>query len=365
MKMTIASIPEILDELKAGRMVIIVDDEDRENEGDLMMAAEFMTPEAVNFMVTNARGLLCITLTEERCKQLNLSLMAQKNKSSFGTNFTISIEAANGVTTGISAADRAKTILAAVAPGATPDDVVSPGHIFPCMARPGGVLYRGGHTEAGCDLTRLAGLTPATAICEILKPDGTMARLPDLEKFAEAQHLKIGTIADLIKLRSEKESLLERLGHRPLETEEGVFELYVYREKISNETHLALVHGKPLPEKETLARVHEPMSVMDFLDERSGPHSWGVFPALKALKKADAGVLVLLHKAETSEALRARALDGKSPSASPMELRDFGIGAQILRDLNVRKMRLLSRPRKMPSMTGWGLEVTGYEEMQD
>ncbi len=363
--MTIAPTPEIIEELKAGRIVILVDEENRENEGDLMMAAEFVTPEAINFMITHARGLVCLTLTEERCRQLNLPLMSQNNRSSFGTNFTVSIEAAEGVTTGISAADRALTIRKAVALNAKPEDIAQPGHVFPVMARPGGVLVRAGHTEAGCDLAALAGLTPATAICEVINEDGTMARLPDLEKFAQKHDLKIGTIADLIRYRSKNENLLKRVAHRPLETAEGLFELYVYRDTITDETHLALVHGTPEPDQETLVRVHEPISVMDFLDEQSGRHAWGIFPALRRMKKTKAAVMVLLHRLESAQDLRRRATNGNRKSDTSFDLRDYGIGAQILIDLNVRKMRLLTRERKMPSMSGFGLEVTGFDTPED
>jgi 3,4-dihydroxy 2-butanone 4-phosphate synthase/GTP cyclohydrolase II len=360
----IAPIPEILAELKAGRMIILVDEETRENEGDLMLAAEFVTPAAINFMATHARGLICLTLTPERCQQLKLPLMTLTNHSSLGTNFTLSIEAAEGVTTGISAADRACTIQKAIAPEAKPKDIVQPGHVFPIMAQPGGVLVRAGHTEAGCDLAQMAGLMPATVICEILKEDGTMARLPDLEIFAEKHGLKIGSIEELIHHRSQHETLLERVAQRPLQTAAGAFELFVYRDKLTDATHLALVHGTPSSAKETLVRVHEPISIMDFLDEQSEPHTWGVFPALCQLKKAPAGVMVLLHRPESAQDLRSRAIAEKRSADAPLTLRDYGIGAQILCDLNVQKMRLLSRPRKIPSMAGFGLEVTGFQEQE-
>ncbi|MDR0249730.1 MAG: 3,4-dihydroxy-2-butanone-4-phosphate synthase [Burkholderiales bacterium] len=362
--MAIVPIPEILAELKAGRMIVLVDEENRENEGDLMLAAEFVTPKAINFMVTHARGLVCLTLTSERCQQLKLPLMTTANRSPLGTNFTLSIEAVKGVTTGISAADRACTIRAAVAPDAKPEDLVQPGHIFPLMAQPGGVLVRAGHTEAGCDLARMAGLMPSTVICEVLKEDGAMARLPDLEIFAAKHGLKIGTIADLIHHRSQHETLLERIAQRPLQTAVGAFELFVYRDKLTDATHLALVHGTPTPEKETLVRVHEPISVMDLLDVQSEAHAWGVFPALRELMAASAGVMVLLHRPESAQDLRYRAAAGKRNTDVTMALRDYGIGAQILRDLNIQKMRLLARPRKMPSMVGFGLEVTGFQEQE-
>src|SRR5690554_5683679 len=299
----IASIPEIVAELRAGRMVILVDEEDRENEGDLVMAAEYVTPEAINFMVTHARGLVCLTLTEDRCRQLELPLMASRNGTRFGTNFTVSIEAAQGVDTGISAADRARTIQVAVARDAKPSDLVQPGHIFPVQAMKGGVLVRAGHTEAGCDLTEMAGLTPAAVICEILKPDGTMARLPDLIEFAREHGLKIGTIADLIQYRSEHESMIERLGARVMETPWGPFESVAYRDLASGALHLALVHGTVSPDVETLVRVHEPTTVLDVLCAGPSGHSWSVPDALRAIAAAPCGVLVLLNCQGSAEHL--------------------------------------------------------------
>jgi 3,4-dihydroxy 2-butanone 4-phosphate synthase/GTP cyclohydrolase II len=265
----ISTIPEIIAEIRDGRMVILVDEEDRENEGDLLLAAQFATPENINFMARYGRGLICLTLTAARCEQLNLPPMVGANRSRLGTNFTVSIEAAEGVTTGISAADRAKTIRAAVAKQATPADIVQPGHIFPLMAEDGGVLVRAGHTEAGSDLAAMAGLEPAAVICEILREDGEMARLPDLIEFAGEHGLKIGTIADLIHHRSQTESLIERAIQRPIETAFGPFELIAYREKISGETHLALIKGELKPGEETLVRVHEPLSVADVIDAGS------------------------------------------------------------------------------------------------
>jgi 3,4-dihydroxy 2-butanone 4-phosphate synthase/GTP cyclohydrolase II len=358
----ISPISEIIAELKAGRMVILVDEEDRENEGDLVIAAEFVTAEAINFMAKHGRGLICLTLTEKRCRQLNLPLMVSDNRSPLGTNFTLSIEAAHGVTTGISAADRARTVLAAVGKDATPEDVVQPGHIFPLMAQNGGVLVRAGHTEAGCDFAFLAGLTPAAVICEILKDDGEMARLPDLVDFSIQHGLKIGTIADLIHYRSENEKLVERVAEREVKTRYGVFALYAYLDKAANETHLALVKGEILPEKETLVRVHEPLSVMDFLDDSSDQHSFGVFDAMKRIAETGSGVIVLLRRPETGADLLAQVAPDRRPAppAAKWDPRIYGIGAQILRDLSVGKMRLLSTPKKMPSMTGFGLEVVGY-----
>jgi 3,4-dihydroxy 2-butanone 4-phosphate synthase/GTP cyclohydrolase II len=348
--MTTSPTPEIVAELKAGRMVILVDEEDRENEGDLVLAAEFVTPEAINFMARHARGLVCLTLTEERCRTLGLAPMVAQNRSNTGTNFTVSIEAAEGVTTGISAADRARTVRVAIAADTEPADLVHPGHVFPVVAQPGGVLSRAGHTEAGCDLARLAGLTPAAVICEIMKDDGTMARMPDLLEFAHVHGLKIGTITDLI------------VGERPLATHYGAFRLIVYRDKLTDATHLALVRGPISPESETLVRVHEPLSVMDLLDAQSESHSWSIPAALETIAEAGRGVVVLLHRPESPAELRRRAISEERAPVNKMDLRDYGIGAQILRDLNVGRMRILARQRKMPSMSGFDLEVTGFEE---
>ncbi|TMG99355.1 MAG: 3,4-dihydroxy-2-butanone-4-phosphate synthase [Betaproteobacteria bacterium] len=349
-------------ELRDGRMVVLVDEEDRENEGDLVIAADRVTPEAINFMAKFGRGLICMPITDERARQLNLAPMTAINRSSHGTNFTVSIEAAHGVTTGISAADRAHTIRVAAAPGAKPDDVVQPGHVFPLVAQPGGVLARAGHTEACCDLARLAGFSPAAVLCEIMKDDGTMARLPDLERFADEHGLRIGAITDLIHYRSRTEKLIERIAERPLATQFGAFRLVVYRDKLTDATHLALVRGPLSPSTETLVRVHEPLSVMDLLDQQSATHSWSVAEALRAIAQAGRGVIVLLHRPESADELRRRALADSPPLQTKMDLRNYGIGAQILRDLNVGKMRLLAKPRKMPSMAGFDLEVTGYEE---
>ncbi len=360
--MTTSPTPEIVAELKAGRMVILVDEEDRENEGDLVLAAEFVTPEAINFMARHARGLVCLTLTEERCRTLGLAPMVAQNRSNTGTNFTVSIEAAEGVTTGISAADRARTVRVAIAADTEPADLVHPGHVFPVVAQPGGVLSRAGHTEAGCDLARLAGLTPAAVICEIMKDDGTMARMPDLLEFAQVHGLKIGTITDLIHYRSRTERLIERVGERPLATHYGAFRLIVYRDKLTDATHLALVRGPISPESETLVRVHEPLSVMDLLDAQSESHSWSIPAALETIAEAGRGVVVLLHRPESPAELRRRAISAERAPVNKMDLRDYGIGAQILRDLNVGRMRILARQRKMPSMSGFDLEVTGFEE---
>ncbi len=364
----IASVPEIVDELRQGNIVVLVDDEDRENEGDLVFAADYVTPEKINFMAKHARGLVCLTLTEAHARQLALPPMARANGTVHGTNFTVSIEAAEGVTTGISAADRARTVWVATRPTAKASDIVQPGHIFPVVAQAGGVLMRAGHTEAGCDLTQLAGLTPAAVICEIMNDDGTMARLPDLIPFAQAHGLKIGTIADLIHYRAANESIIERCGSRTVRLPAGEFQLIVYRDKPSGAPHLALVKGTIEPQRETLVRVHEPVSVLDFLDEGASAHSWPIPKALAAIATAPSGVLVLLNCAEPAERLFAKfealveASQEDSARQARMDLRTYGIGAQILRDLNVVQMKLLARPRKMPSMAGYGLHTTGFVE---
>jgi 3,4-dihydroxy 2-butanone 4-phosphate synthase/GTP cyclohydrolase II len=361
----ISPVAEIVAEIRAGRIVVLVDDEDRENEGDLVFAAEFVTPEKINFLATHGRGLICMPITETHAARLGLKPMVSENRSRHGTNFTVSIEAAEGIATGISAHDRALTIKVAVAEHAKPEDIVQPGHVFPLIAEEGGVLVRAGHTEACCDLARLAGLTPAAVLCEIMRADGTMARLPDLLEFAAAHQLKIGTIADLIEYRSRNESLVRRLegqmSERDIETPWGRFRMIAFHDLPTQSTHLALVLGEVSAAEETLVRVHEPLSVMDLLDADSAAHSWTIPGALAAVAKAGRGVVVLLHRPESAAELRERALaDAPTPPAK-MDLRNYGIGAQILRDLNVGRMRLLAKPRKMPSMVGFDLEVTGYE----
>src|SRR5471032_138547 len=365
----ISPVTEIIAEIKAGRMVVLVDEEDRENEGDLVLAAEHVTPEAINFMSKYARGLICLTLTEERCTQLAIPLMVRDNRSPMGTNFTLSIEAAEGVTTGISSFDRARTVQVAVAKDAKPSDIIHPGHIFPIMAQPGGVLVRAGHTEAGCDLAALAGLTSASVICEILKEDGTMSRLPDLIDFAATHKLKIGTIADLIHYRSANESLVRRTVERAIETASGPFKLIAYRDKPTGASHLVLVRGEIRAERETLVRVHEPLSVIDLIETGTGVHLWAVSEALAAIAANGIGVVVLLNCSQSDDALEARLGDNalgtrtERKSDRSADLRTYGIGAQILRDLGVGRMRLMAAPRKMPSMTGFGLEVVGYAEL--
>ncbi|HMW17400.1 MAG TPA: bifunctional 3,4-dihydroxy-2-butanone-4-phosphate synthase/GTP cyclohydrolase II [Accumulibacter sp.] len=358
----VSPIEEIIVEMRSGRMVVLVDEEDRENEGDLVLAAEHVSAEAINFMARFGRGLICLTLTESRCRQLGLALMARDNKSPYNTAFTVSIEAASGVTTGISAQDRALTIKAAVARGAVPDDIVQPGHVFPIMARPGGVLVRAGHTEAGCDLAMLAGLEPAAVICEILKEDGSMARLDDLVGFARQHGLKIGSIADLIHYRSRHETLVERTFSKPVRSMHGELTLHAYTDCTSNEVHLVLSKGEIRADRETLVRVHEPLSVVDFLDADAGRHTFSLETAIAALNRADAGVVVLLHRPESGQDILdiLREPARSKPAAKRWDPRIYGIGAQILRDLGVGKMKLLSSPRRMPSMTGFDLEVTGH-----
>lgn len=368
---TLASTEEIIADLHSGKMVILIDEEDRENEGDLVLAADHMTAEAVNFMAKHGRGLICLTLTRERCQQLNLPLMVRDNGTSMGTNFTVSIEAATGVTTGISAADRALTIKTAVAPNAKPSDLVQPGHIFPLMAQPGGVLIRSGHTEAGCDLAAMAGCSPTSVICEIMKDDGSMARLPDLLEFAKEHQLKIGSIADLIQYRSQNESIVVREGTREFITPWGKFQGIIYRDTPSSCVHVALIYGKPSEAQETLVRVHEPVTVLDFLDPNVSTHSWPLAQALQAITKAPAGVAVLLNAsgiaapsdadwlAQFQKLNRAQDVEQK-PLARKTDFRSYGIGAQILKDIGVGKMRLLANPSPVPSLSGYKLEVTGY-----
>jgi len=356
---------EIVADIKAGKMVILVDEEDRENEGDLVFAADFVTPEKINFMAKHGRGLICMPITAAHAQRLKLPPMVANNRSVHGTAFTVSIEAAAGVTTGISAADRALTIKVAAAAQARAEDVVQPGHIFPLIAEPGGVLVRAGHTEACCDLAQLAGLYPAAVLCEIMKDDGSMARLPDLIEFGKAHGLKIGTIADLIHFRSQTESLVERVAERDIGTAHGTFRLIAYREKLSGATHIALVRGTIDRETPALVRVHEPLSVLDLLDSAPGAHSWSVHEALATIGAAGSGVMVLLNCAESAARLAERvASEAKPRPAAKMELLTYGIGAQILRDLNVGKMRLMATPRKMPSMTGWDLQVAEYVQPQ-
>ena len=344
-------------------MVILVDEEDRENEGDLVLAAEHVSAETINFMAKHGRGLICLTLTRERCEKLQLPPMAARNGTAHGTAFTVSIEAAEGVSTGISAADRARTVAAAVARDAKPTDLVQPGHIFPLQAQDGGVLMRAGHTEAGCDLAAMAGCTPAAVICEIMNDDGTMARLPDLQIFAQQHGLKIGTIADLIAHRSHNETLIERLGERELETAQGTFQCIAFRDR-SGGLHLALRHGQWQPGEEVMVRVHEPFTAMDLLDTGLSGHSWALPKALAAIQASPAGVAVLLNCGHDVQTLLPQVLPQqaqRTPRGMQMDLRTYGVGAQILRDLGVTRMKLLGKPRRMPSMVGYNLEVTSFQ----
>ena len=363
MSTPIATIPEILADLKAGKMVIITDAEDRENEGDLLMAAQFVTPEAINFMIKHARGLVCLPMAEELVDKLKLPLMTQHNGAQYGTNFTVSIEAAHGISTGISAADRALTIQTAVSPAARPEDIVQPGHIFPLRAQKGGVLVRAGHTEAGVDLAQMCGLIPAAVICEIINDDGTMARMPELTEFARQHGLKIGTITDLIEYRSRTETLLEEMGSSPVHTPWGDFRQHVYVDKLSGETHLALVKGSPQPDTETLVRVHEPFSAMDFL-QTNPRHSWPLPQALERIQTAEHGVAILLHRTEDGAALLDRTLPKGKSQTRQWDSKTYGIGAQILANLHVKKMRVLGQPSSLTGLTGFGLEVTGFESME-
>jgi 3,4-dihydroxy 2-butanone 4-phosphate synthase/GTP cyclohydrolase II len=350
----ISPIADVVAAIKAGEIVILVDDEDRENEGDLVFAARFVTPEKINFLAKHGRGLICMPITESHAERLGLRPMVEQNRSRHGTNFTVSIEAAEGIATGISAQDRALTIKIASAENSTSQDIVQPGHVFPLIAQAGGVLVRAGHTEACCDLARLAGLEPAAVLCEIMKDDGSMARLPDLLEFAGQHKLKIGTIADLIEYRSRNESLVQRSAEREIETPWGKFHMVSYRDLAVGALHLALTLGKIERKSETLVRVHEPLSIIDLLDSGKSSHLWGVGEALKEIQKAGTGVMVLMHCAR-DEAAAPKAGRG-------MDLRLYGIGAQILRDVGVGRMRLMAAPRKMPSMAGFGLEITGYAE---
>ncbi|QHJ11162.1 Riboflavin biosynthesis protein RibBA [Paraglaciecola mesophila] len=356
---------EIIEDIRLGKMVILMDDEDRENEGDLIMAAECVTPKDINFMVTHARGLVCLPMTAERCKRLNLPLMVDNNGAQFSTNFTVSIEAREGVTTGISAADRARTILAAVATDATANDIVQPGHIFPLIAKEGGVLNRAGHTEAGVDLPRLAGLEPASVIVEILNEDGTMARGPELQEFAKKHGLKIGTIADLIEYRNLNETTIEQVAKCKLPTEYGEFDLVTFKDSIDNQVHFALSKGDINPSEPTLVRVHLHNTLSDLLgSERAIERSMNLPQALKRIA-AEGGVLVLLGKDEDllTQVKQFEAEDnGEKPvgAAWTGTSRTVGVGSQILASLGVKKMRLLSRPKKYHALSGYGLEVVEY-----
>jgi len=362
-----ADIVDIIADIKDGKMVIMVDDENRENEGDLIMAAEKVRPEDINYMATHGRGLVCLTLSRERCKQLRLPLMVSDTDHHHATNFTISIEAAEGITTGISAHDRARTIQAAVAPGAIPEHLSQPGHIFPVMAQPGGVLTRAGHTEAGCDLARLAGLEPAAAIVEILKEDGSMARRPDLERFAKHHGIKIGTIADLIRYRLDTEQNVERIGKEMVQTEHGEFTLYCYDDHVNRAVHVALVKGDLDSVDAPLVRVHLQDTLGDVIGVQSPSLGWPLSSAIKRIAEEEVGVIVLLRDQETSrklmdtvESLGQKHDELEKRRAGDEVLRTYGIGAQILRDLGLSKIRVLSAPKHMYAISGFDLEITEY-----
>lgn len=369
--MPISPITEIIQELRVGRMVIVMDDEDRENEGDLLIAAELVRPEDVNFMARYGRGLVCLTLTQARCQQLQLPLMVSDTHARHATSFTISIEAAKGVTTGISAADRAKTIHAAIRKDAKPIDIVMPGHIFPIMAQRGGVLARAGHTEAGVDLARLAGLQPASVLCEVMNEDGTMARLPQLETFADEHDLRIGTIADLIHYRMEHESTIQRLSESTVPTEFGEFRMVAYHDMISENMHLALVKGDISRDTATLVRVHVQENLFDLFTDVHRTGHWTLHAALRRVATEGSGIVVILYHPESSESLlkRMQTFDvSRGIVALPVskrhqeELRTYGLGSQILADLGVGKMRVLGHAMKVPAMSGFGLEIVEYIE---
>jgi len=365
-EMKLNTIDELLADLRAGRMVVLMDDEDRENEGDLIIAAEHVRAEDINFMAHYGRGLICLTLTRERCRQLRLPLMVSDTNVDHRTNFTVSIEAAEGVTTGISAHDRAHTIRTAVRRDARAEDLRQPGHIFPLMAQPGGVLTRAGHTEAGCDLTRLAGLEPAAAIVEILNHDGTMARRPDLEKFAQHHRLKMGTIADLIRYRLDKERSVERIAEQVIATEFGPFRMFCYEDHVNRTVHLALVAGDLADKRVPLVRVHLKDTLGDVVGIRDRALGWPLRAAMTRIAQEGHGVIVILRPDETPrdlmDAVQSIGRDpaAPTPQAGAKVLRTYGIGAQILRDLGVSRMRVLSAPKQMHGLSGFDLEVVEY-----
>jgi 3,4-dihydroxy 2-butanone 4-phosphate synthase / GTP cyclohydrolase II len=360
--MKLNSIEEIIEDFRQGKMVVIMDDEDRENEGDLVMAASLTRAKDINFMARYGRGLICLTLTRERCQQLRLPLMVGSTGDIHGTNFTVSIEAAEGVTTGISAADRAATIAAAVKKDAGPHDIVQPGHIFPLMAQPGGVLTRAGHTEAGCDLARLAGHEPSATIVEILNEDGSMARRPDLEKFAKEHGLKIGTIEDLISYRIKNEKTVERVAECDFPTEFGAFRLHAYQNSLDNSLHFALVHGEIRSHEPVLVRVHVENMLVDVLGS-SHSRSWPLRAALQQVADAESGVVVIIRQSQQERAIlnwMLRRPTVETESEQPADLRKDGVGAQILMEVGVRKMRLMSAPKVYHGLAGFGLEIVEY-----
>lgn len=368
--MPINTVEEVLDDFRQGRMVLMMDDEDRENEGDLMIAADVVSPEHITFYARHACGLVCLTLTEERARQLSLPRMVEHNSSAHETNFTVSIEAAEGITTGISAADRARTVRAAVAKNAKPDDLVQPGHIFPLIAQRGGVLTRAGHTEAGCDLARLAGYEPASVIVEVMNEDGTMAQRPQLEAFATQHGIKLGTIADLIHYRSLHDTTIERADRRPIETPYGSFQMHTYRDRISDAIHYALTLGAVKESEPCLVRVQVLNTLRDvFQTRRDGfAKTWSLPDAMAQIGKEGQGVLVLVGQAYNPE--EALSQVAHFPQAPPVQRnsRDAGVyrligtGSQILRDLGVGKMRLLTSPSQFNAISGFDLEVVDFVE---
>ena len=366
------SIPELLEQLRQGRMVVMMDDEDRENEGDLVMAASKVRPEDINFMARFGRGLICLPITRERCNQLNLPLMVDHNEAQFATNFTVSIEAAEGITTGISAYDRAHTVRTAVRPDASPDDLSQPGHIFPLVAQPGGVLARAGHTEASVDLALLAGLEPAAVLVEILNEDGSMARRPELEVFAETHGLAIGTIARLIRHRLETEKTIEHVSSHDVNTDFGAFRLHCYRDSIEDRLHMAMVRGVPDADTPFLVRVHVQNPLRDVLSIQREDFGLPLRTAMAEIAAHDSGMLLVLGGHPDDDALHRLVQQVPEPAISKsgddrasQELRTYGIGAQIISDLGVRKMRVLSAPRKLSGLSGFGLEVVEYVEVEE
>jgi 3,4-dihydroxy 2-butanone 4-phosphate synthase/GTP cyclohydrolase II len=366
---TFSSTEEIIADIRAGKMVIMVDDEKRENEGDLIMAAEKVRAQDINYMARYGRGLICLTMTRERCAQLRLPLMVDDTDRRHATNFTISIEAAEGITTGISAHDRARTVQVAVAPDARPEQLSQPGHIFPVMAQPGGVLTRAGHTEAGCDLARLAGFEPAAAIVEILNEDGSMARRPDLEAFSREHGVRIGTIADLIRYRLEKERYVDRIAEKTVQTAHGEFRLYCYDDRVNRAVHVALAKGDLAKAASPLVRVHIQDTLGDVLGVRSPALGWPLDSAIERISREDAGVVVVLREQESSRELM-EAVESLSQTADDLTerrrgeavLKTYGVGAQILRDLGVQRMRVLSAPKQMHGISGFDLEIAEYVE---
>ena len=362
-----SDIENIIADIAAGKMVIMVDDENRENEGDLLMAACKVRPEDINYMATHGRGLICLTLSRERCAQLRLPLMVTETDQHHGTNFTLSIEAAEGITTGISAHDRARTVQAAVAPDAKPEDLSQPGHIFPVMAQPGGVLTRAGHTEAGCDLARIAGFEAAAVIVEILNEDGSMARRPDLERFARSHGVRIGTIADLIRYRLEKERNIERIAERSVQTVHGEFTMYCYDDLVNRSVHVALVKGNPAKVETPLVRVHLQDTLGDVIGVQSRSLGWPLESAIERIAQEDDGVIVLLREQENSrsfveavESLGSQPDELRERQSGDAVLRTYGVGAQILRDLGLRRIRVLSAPKHMYAISGFDIEIVEY-----